>query len=148
MGKDFFDRLLIDQFGAPVERHVIAALSSILLRISKVDEKFSIVELKTILRFLSQAFALKRRDTINLVRVGAQVERSNLEESLKLLREHYDDSQRFNIAILFWVIAYADGLLDEREQSDIEKFARRLGLTTTEIRTARNKARQIVSPLL
>jgi uncharacterized tellurite resistance protein B-like protein len=108
---------------APLEPRL--AVAALLVEAALMHEGFSAPEREAIERLLARRFALDPAETRQLVdSAKAEAERSaQLFGFTRQVVRAFDEAQRIELIEMLWEVAYADGQLDEHEDSLLRRVA-------------------------
>jgi len=113
----------------------LLAASGLLLELASADGTFSDDERKRILAILRDEFQMFVGDAEGLMDLAEEVFREAEDDSefTRIINEHYSIHEKLFLVELLWRIVYADGIVDEREQSLIDRVAQALDIPEKEI---------------
>lgn len=120
------------------------ALGALLVRVAFADRDYKASEIGQIDRILAKTFDLKPIEAAKLRATCEQLERHapGTPEYAQILREEVDYADRKALGDAMWTIALADGHSDEVEELQLTEIETALGLTETDIQTARETAKK------
>ena len=95
------------------------ALTALLVEAANSDDQFDEAERGVIERLLESRFSLSRSDADELLAAGEAVacESAELFHFTRIINERLSFEERVELIEMLWEVAYADGVLDEYEDS-------------------------------
>ena len=95
------------------------ALAALLVEAANSDNQFDKAERGVIERLLESRFSLSRSDADELLAAGeaAACESAELFHFTRIINERLSFEERVELIEMLWEVAYADGVLDEYEDS-------------------------------
>jgi len=95
------------------------ALSALLIEAANCDDRFDEAERGVIARLLEHRFGLSRSEADQLLAAGeiAASEAAELFHFTRIINERLSSAERVELIEMMWEVAYADGALDEYEDS-------------------------------
>ncbi|TMJ64399.1 MAG: TerB family tellurite resistance protein [Alphaproteobacteria bacterium] len=95
------------------------ALTALLIEAANSDDRFDQTERGVISRLLESRFSLSRSDADELLAAGetAASESAELYHFTRIVNERLSFEERVELIEMLWEVAYADGVLDEYEDS-------------------------------
>lgn len=101
------------------------AAAALLIEVSRADFSRSSDELKAIEQALKQTFTLDNTQLTELIDEAEDQnsQATSLFEFTDLINKHYDQTDKLNLLVALWQVAFADGELDKYEEHLIRKIA-------------------------
>jgi DnaJ like chaperone protein len=133
-----------EQAAGLTEADIQLAAAILMFEIMVSDGHVDRVEIAEMVDILRKQFGLDGEEIgAILVQVRAvSGERLELEPFCLKLRQYWDDDQRLLLLNNLWIIALADRVLDDRERSIIDQFAKSLNLSDENIERTQAAAQQ------
>jgi uncharacterized tellurite resistance protein B-like protein len=126
--------------GAAVDELQLA-LAALLVEAAYSDDRFEESERKVIARLLERRFALPHSQGLALLAAGArEAERSTeLFHLTQIVNDRLSPRQRIELVEMLWEVAYADGELDQYEDSLLRRIGGLLDVSDQERGAARQR---------
>lgn len=101
------------------------ATAALLVEISRADRDIDESERNAVVRAVSNAFELDRKETQTLVELAEEEaeEATSLYEFTRLINSNFDHGQKQHVVEMLWQVAFADGHADEYEVHLIRRIA-------------------------
>lgn len=118
------------------------ALGALLVRVALANREYLASEVAQIDKILSATFKLKPLDAAKLRATCEALERDapGTPEFAEILREEVSYAERKALGDAMWAVALADGKRDEREEVQLIAIETALGLTDSDMASARDSA--------
>jgi uncharacterized tellurite resistance protein B-like protein len=113
--------------------HRLAA-AALLVHVVNADGTTAAVELTRLRNVLEAEFGLDARATAELLEKAEESDREAVDfyRFTSVLKRTLDEDARRKIVEMMWDVAFADGVIDEMEESSIWRVAELLGVSTRE----------------
>ncbi|MCB0322585.1 MAG: TerB family tellurite resistance protein [Bdellovibrionales bacterium] len=134
--------LLVDKTGTPTRRDFQLAVAVLLLAMAHEDQQYCFAEGEEIALVLSEAFGLCPEDCGGLIDSASLLHQNarKLSFFLETVNYHFDVSQKQQILKMLWLVAEADGVVQQVEAQLATDVRVRLGLTMEQALRAREIA--------
>jgi len=118
------------------------AVAALLFEISKADQEVAEDERKVMIAAIRSVCGLSKKDIVNLLDSadGAVEEAVSLYDFTSVINEHLNREKKYELLLLLWRVAYADGRLDRYEEYFIRKIADLLHLSHRDFIRAKHAA--------
>lgn len=118
------------------------AVAALLFEISKADHDVHEEERKAMVAAVGTVCALEDDDIASLLETadGAVEEAVSLYDFTSVVNEHLDRDKKYELLLLLWRVAYADGRLDRYEEYYIRKITDLLHLSHRDFIRAKHAA--------
>ncbi len=126
---------------APPREELQLALAALLVEAAHSDDHFEPAERSVIARLLARRFKLSQPDAQALLAAG-EAEASRAAELFRFTRvvnERLSPEQRVELVEMLWEVAYADGVLDQYEDSLLRRVGGLIYVTDRERGMARQR---------
>lgn len=136
----FFDIYMRPRSGKPLNRDGIEfryAAASLLIACSKSDMDEDPEEKKIIKQILAESFTISDH-TINRLLEFADTasEAEYLDVITGLINDQFNDRDKRFLLEKLWVVAYADGRIENQEREFIDRIAKEISMTSDDVDTA------------
>lgn len=113
--------------------HRLAA-AALLVHVANADGTTAAVELTRLGRVIEAEFGLDAQATAELLEKAEESDREAVDfyRFTSVLKRTLDEDARRKIVEMMWDVAFADGVIDELEESSIWRVAELLGVSTRE----------------
>lgn len=123
------------------------ATAALLVEIMVTDRLLDDAEIEHIRELLARRFQLSTAEALELIGLARQevAEATSLYQFTGLVNEHFSAQDKYDLVRQLWEVAYADGVLNKREEALIRQIAELLHLPHSGFVQARRQARDGVS---
>ena len=138
----FEDRVARDATADDEVAAVPLAVAALLFEISKADHDVHEEERKAMIAAVRSVCALGEDDIASLLETAdsAVEEAVSLYDFTSVVNEHLDRDKKYELLLLLWRVAYADGRLDRYEEYYIRKITDLLHLSHRDFIRAKHAA--------
>ncbi len=140
----FFDIYMRPRSHLPLDRDGIEfryAAASLMIACSKADFDEDPEEHRVIRDILQDAFKLSAKTIDRLLQFADTAsERNYLDEITGLIKDQFSGRDKRFLLEKLWVVAYADGRIENQEKAFIERIAGEIGLDGDDVETAHTLA--------
>jgi uncharacterized tellurite resistance protein B-like protein len=107
------------------EHCIFVAAISLLIEVAKADHHLSIEEETKLLELVSKHFNESNQEHHELISLAKSKSENStsLYEFTSVINECYSESEKFQLVILMWKIAYIDDVIDKYEEHLIRRVA-------------------------
>jgi uncharacterized tellurite resistance protein B-like protein len=155
--REFFhgiDSLTVDKDGEKVTRDLQIAAVVLLLEVARRDGHFEQEEATAVVRAVEEEFGIDRDKALELLERaetsgralelgrGEGIEPLKIDYFLRVINEHFDDTQKQHILAMCWKVILADGVIDNDESTFAVGLRTALGLTLEQSIRARRIAEE------
>lgn len=142
----FFDIYMRPRGNSQLERDGIEfryAAASLLIGCSRADMDEDPKERAVIRQILEDTFAISERTVDRLLEFADNASaEAYLNEISSLVNEQFSDTDKRFILEKLWLVALADGRIDDQEVDFVNRVANDINMTAVDVETARTLARQ------
>ena len=119
------------------------ASAALMVEIAQIDEDFSDTEIETLKSELARTYQLSDAEQAQLLdsAESEQEQAVSLHQFTSLLNQSLNHSQKFELLISLWRVAYADNELDKYEEHLIRRICELLYLSHSDFIKAKQKAK-------
>lgn len=120
------------------------AAAALMVEIATIDEHFDDRELETLSKEIERQFQLPGDGIERLVKKARNrsQESTSLYDFTQHINSEFDQSEKFNLLVGMWRVAYADGNLDKYEEYMVRKVSELIYLAHGDFIRAKQLARQ------
>jgi uncharacterized tellurite resistance protein B-like protein len=132
--KQFFSTELVLDNQADPQHQLQLACAALLIELSRADFQQDDEERQAIERLLEQRFSLDSDQLNTLISLAEQENResTSLYQFTSLINEHYSPDQKYQMVVLLWEVALADGQISKYEDHLIRKISELIYLPHSE----------------
>ena len=123
------------------EHDVRVAVCALFVEMARIDKKFSVTEMETILSILKEKYGLSQEHADDLVaEADRELEQSvDLWQFARLINENYSTAEKIEIIEILWQMVFVDGKMDEYEHYLMNKLKNLLRLSQDQLIDAKLK---------
>jgi uncharacterized tellurite resistance protein B-like protein len=124
--RDFFREKLVPGESDQDQTHALQlATTALLFELARADDRIEDREREAMYATVARSFSLDEAETQTLVELAetSSQEATCLFEFTRLINDHYDQTQKRQIIVMLWQLAYSDGALDRYEEHYIRRVA-------------------------
>ena len=123
------------------EHDVRVAVCALFVEMARIDKKFSVTEMETILSILREKYGLSQEHADDLVaEADRELEQSvDLWQFARLINENYSTAEKIEIIEILWQMVFVDGKMDEYEHYLMNKLKNLLRLSQDQLIDAKLK---------
>jgi uncharacterized tellurite resistance protein B-like protein len=120
---------------------------ALLIEVAKSDHDISTVELDEIIQLSIKTFGISQSDQEALISQAKEVAKSStsLYEYTSVINEHYSATQKFQLILAMWQVAYADTKIDRYEEHLIRKIADLIYVPHVQFIEAKHNASELLN---
>lgn len=120
------------------------AAAVLMVEVMAADHDWEEAERKTILSLLTSEFSLSETEAMELLTEASDTQRKthDLYAFTKLVNEHFNNDQKYQLLVSLWRVAFADDQLDGYEDYVIRKIADLLNMAHPLFIKAKHEALQ------
>jgi uncharacterized tellurite resistance protein B-like protein len=124
------------------------AIAALLVEVAIADHNFTDAELQHLHQTLQHQFSLAPTEISELIEIAKSESNkaTSLHQFTKLINQHCDAQEKFNLLKSLWEVAYADGNLDKYEDYIIRKIADLIYVPHSEFIRAKSITKARASP--
>ena len=125
----------------PTEHDVHIAACALFVEMARIDEKFTEVEMETILSIVQERYGLTREHADALVsEADKELDKSvDLWQFARLINENYSTDEKIEIIETLWRMVFVDGKMDRYEHYLMNKLKNLLRLSHDQLIAAKLK---------
>lgn len=140
--EDPSESLEFDKDGEPTRRDYQLAVAVLLVSMAYQDREFLLDELEAIRAVLRDRFKLEKGKCESLINTAVLLRNNDrrLDFFLQTIQYHFSKAQKQTILSMLWVVAEADGVIQDVEAELATSLRIRLGLSMEEALHAREVA--------
>jgi uncharacterized tellurite resistance protein B-like protein len=131
--------LKVDKFGAPADRDMRIATTTLLVYVAQADGVLHPDELRTLMSSLARNFGMADEDNAHMIQVGEFLcrDKSKFEQFIQLVQSKFEKEQLIKIIAMMWRVMEADGVALEAEEKLIHEAVSLLKLSEEELEQAK-----------
>lgn len=120
------------------------AVAALLIEVAMADHVFNEHELQSLQKLLQQKFSINPQQIHELIELAKEEssEATSLHQFTRLVHEHCDQQEKFELLVSMWELALADQIVDKHEEYIIRKVADLIYVPHTEFIRAKFIAKQ------
>ena len=101
------------------------AVAALLVEVAMADHQFSDLELASLSHSLVRKYSLSEDEIAELISLAKSESNhaTSLHQFTRIVNQHCDNKEKFNLVKAMWEMAYADGSVDKYEDYLIRKVA-------------------------
>jgi uncharacterized tellurite resistance protein B-like protein len=142
--KNFFKKTEAEETPEAFDRELSLSLAALLIEISRSDNEVDESESKAIVTAVLQVTSLTA-DEVEGIMVDADktvTESISLYDFTSVINEKLSREKRYQLLVLLWKVAYADGRVDKYEEYYVRKISDLLHMDQAEFIRAKHEARK------
>ncbi len=141
--KKFFETEIEESAGQLDEHKRQLACAALLIEVATIDQEFDAREFETMQGILQNKFDISAEECAELTNLAQQEkdDASSTYQFTRLVNDHFDNQEKFDLVKAMWDIAYADGQLDKYEEYIIRKVSDLLYVAHGDFIRAKHAAR-------
>jgi uncharacterized tellurite resistance protein B-like protein len=142
--KDFFKKTEVEESPDVFDRELGLSLAALLIEISRSDNEVDQNELKAIAKAILQVTALTVDEVDGLMKDADKTvtDSISLHDFTSVINEKLSREKRYQLLVLLWKVAYADGRVDKYEEYYVRKISDLLYLGQGDFIRAKHEARE------
>jgi uncharacterized tellurite resistance protein B-like protein len=144
--KNFFKKTEVEESPEVFDRELGLSLASLLIEISRSDNEVDQNELEVIAKAILQVTTLTAHEVNGLIKDADKnvTDSISLYDFTSVINEKLSREERYQLLVLLWKVAYADGRVDKYEEHYVRKISDLLYLDQSDFIRAKHEARQKV----
>lgn len=142
--KNFFKKTEAEETPEGFDRELALSLAALLIEISRSDNEVDESESKAIVTAVLQVTSLTA-DEVEGIMVDADktvADSISLYDFTSVINEKLSREKRYQLLVLLWKVAYADGRVDKYEEYYVRKISDLLYMDQAEFIRAKHEARK------
>ena len=142
--KNFFKKTEAEETPEAFDRELSLSLAALLIEISRSDNEVDESESKAIVTAVLQVTSLTA-DEVEGIMVDADktvTDSISLYDFTSVINEKLSREKRYQLLVLLWKVAYADGRVDKYEEYYVRKISDLLHMDQAEFIRAKHEARK------
>ncbi len=142
--KNFFQKTEREDTSEAFDRELALSLAALLIEISRSDNEVDESESTAIVNAVLQVTALTA-DEVESIMVAADktvTDSISLYDFTSVINEKLSREKRYQLLVLLWKVAYADGRVDKYEEYYVRKISDLLHMDQAEFIRAKHEARK------
>lgn len=122
--QEFFSQKLHNE-EKPLEQRLQLASAALLVELMLTDNQVKAEEERRISQILLQQFDISDQELNTLLTLAHNElkDSSDLYQFTRLINDHFSESEKYQLIVNLWEVAYADNELDKYEEHTIRKIA-------------------------
>lgn len=119
------------------------ATAALMVEVATIDQQFDKIEMAALKKQLLEQFSVDTNTVDRLIEEAttSSADSSSLYEFTQLINQHFNDEQKFMLAVSLWKVAYADENLDKYEEHIIRRITDLIHLRHSDFIRAKKLAR-------
>jgi uncharacterized tellurite resistance protein B-like protein len=142
--KNFFKKTEVEESPDVFDRELGLSLAALLIEISRSDNEVDQNELKAIAKAILQVTTLTVDEVDGLMKDADKTvaDSISLHDFTSVINEKLSREKRYQLLVLLWKVAYADGRVDKYEEYYVRKISDLLYLGQGDFIRAKHEARE------
>ncbi len=130
--------------GETDSKRVETACAALMVEVMVIDRQQKATELDTLKDLISHRFSLSDNEADELIddAIKEVEDATSLYQFTRLINDHFDDSEKFQLVVKLWRVALADDHLDKHEEAIIRRIAELIHLPHSQFTRAKHRAKQ------
>jgi len=130
------------------EHQLKIAATALMVEVMRVDDQKTESEVESVLLSIMQHFDMDRDEADQILQLASQAlhDSTDYHQFTSLIKQHYGQSERQQMVLFLWQVAYADGSLDSYEEHVIRKVSDLLYVSHRDFIRLKEKVRATISP--